>query len=172
MISNVQLTTKEKFLLEDAKTHEQNCITKYENYENLACDAQLKAVFRANAQSEKGHLQTITQLLSGQIPSMNQSGGQSSGQSGQSNSSSSSMSQQDSVNMQSSGNSPFKASDKELCTDMLMTEKYVSGAYNTSIFEFKDTQIRDILNHIQKEEQKHGESIFAYMQSKGMYSVS
>jgi len=183
MISNVQLTTKERFLLEDAKTHEENCIKKYENYENLACDAQLKAVFRANAQKEREHLQTVNQLLSGQVPSMNQSGGQSSGQSGQGGqtgqsgqsspqSSGTGMSQQSTINMQSSGNSPFKASDKELCTDMLMTEKYVSGAYDTTIFEFKDTQVRDVLNHIQKEEQKHGEAIFAYMQSKGMYSVS
>jgi spore coat protein CotF len=69
-------------------------------------------------------------------------------------------------------NSGFNASDKDLCTDMLMTEKYVSGAYDTAIFEFKDASVRDVLNHIQKEEQKHGEAIFAYMQSKGMYKLS
>jgi spore coat protein CotF len=65
----------------------------------------------------------------------------------------------------------FNASDKDLCTDMLMTEKYVSGAYDTAIFEFRDAQIRDILNHIQKEEQKHGEAIFMYMENKGMYKA-
>ncbi len=179
MITNVTLTTKEKFLLEDAKTHEENCIKKYSNYEQLACDAQLKAVFRANGQKEQEHLQTINQLLSGQVPSMNQGsqgsqnsqssqGGQSSKQSGHARV----QSQQASIDQQSSGTSAFKASDKELCTDMLMTEKYVSSTYNTAIFEFKDTQVRDVLNHIQKEEQKHGEAIFAYMQSKGMYSPS
>lgn len=52
-----------------------------------------------------------------------------------------------------------------------MTEKYVSGAYDTAIFEFKDTEVRDVLNHIQKEEQKHEEAIFKYMESKGMYNV-
>ena len=52
-----------------------------------------------------------------------------------------------------------------------MTEKYVSAAYNTAIFEFKDTNVRDVLNHIQKEEQKHGEAIFQYMNSKGLYNV-
>lgn len=172
MITNIKLSTKEKFLLEDAKTHEENCITKYSNYEQLACDAQLKAVFRANGQKEKEHLTTINQLLNGAVPDMNQSnsGNQSNGQ--QSPGGSQAMSQQASIDMQSSGNSPFQASDKELCTDMLMTEKYVSGSYNTAIFEFQDTQVRDVLNHIQKEEQKHGEAIFAYMQSKGMYSVS
>ena len=51
-----------------------------------------------------------------------------------------------------------------------MTEKYVSGTYDTSIFEFRDANIRQALNHIQKEEQQHGEDIFNYMQSKGMYN--
>lgn len=65
----------------------------------------------------------------------------------------------------------FKASDKDMCIDMLSTEKYVSGTYDTTIFECKSAQVRDVLNHIQKEEQKHGEAIFAYMQSKGMYAT-
>jgi spore coat protein CotF len=60
--------------------------------------------------------------------------------------------------------------DAAMCTDVLMTEKYVSGAYDTAIFEFKDTRVRDVLNHIQKEEQKHGESVYQYMESKGMYN--
>jgi spore coat protein CotF len=32
-----------------------------------------------------------------------------------------------------------------------------------------DANIRQALNHIQKEEQQHGEGIFNYMQSKGYY---
>jgi len=170
MIANITLTTKERYLLEDAKTHEEECILKYQNYENLACDAELKAVFRSNGKIEEEHLQTVNQLLSGKVPTMSQTSSQSgnqqtSGQTGQK-----SQSQQASVNQSSSGANSFKASDKDLCTDMLMTEKYVSGAYNTTIFEFQDAQVRDVLNHIQKEEQKHGEAIFSYMKSKGMYS--
>ena len=53
-----------------------------------------------------------------------------------------------------------------------MTEKYVSGTYDTAIFEFVDTRVRDLLNHIQKEEQQHGEAVFLYMQSKGLYQPS
>lgn len=52
-----------------------------------------------------------------------------------------------------------------------MTEKYVSGTYDTTIFECRDKTLRDTLNHIQKEEQQHGEGVFNYMQSKGMYNV-
>lgn len=170
MITNFQPTTKEKFLLEDAKTHEENCIRKYDNYANLACDGQLKAVFRANGQKEQEHLQTINQLLSGQVPSMG--GGSQSNNQQQSGQGNMAQSEQASIDSQSSGATTFKASDKDLCTDMLLTEKFVSGSYDTYIFEFKDTQVRDVLNHIQKEEQKHGEAIFAYMQSKGMYKTS
>jgi len=173
MISNVTLTTKEKFLLEDSKTHEEQCIQKYENYTKLACDSELKAVFRSNGLKEVEHLQTINQLISGKVPDVSQSGGQSSGQGGQPQTwPGDQNSQQQTVEMQSSGGNVFKASDKDLCTDALMTEKYVSGAYNTAIFEFKDAKVRDVLNHIQKEEQKNGEAIFSYMQSKGMYSPS
>jgi spore coat protein CotF len=185
MITNITLTTKEKYLLEDSKSHEEDCILKYENYANLACDAQLKAVFRSNGQKEVEHLQTINQLLTGKVPAMNQggqggsqggsqsgtqTGNQGGNQGGGAKSSQMPKSQQASINQQSSNSSTFHASDKDLCTDMLMTEKYVSGAYDTAIFEFKDASVRDVLNHIQKEEQKHGEAIFAYMQSKGMYS--
>ena len=47
----------------------------------------------------------------------------------------------------------YNEGDKLLCQDALSTEKYVSSTYNTSIFEFRDKNIRQVLNHIQKEEQ-------------------
>lgn len=176
MITNVELTTKEKFLLEDQRTHEEQCILKYDNYANLANDAQLKSIFRNNGQIERQHLQTINQLLNGKVPTMNSNAGsqnqQQSGQSSQAQQlSQSPLSQQSSVEMNSSNSSPFNVSDKDMCIDMLSSEKYVSGTYNTAIFEFKDAQVRDVLNHIQKEEQKHGEAISSYMISKGMYTL-
>lgn len=156
MISNVQFTTKEKLLLEDAKSHEEQCIRKYANYSCLTCDEQLRAVFQSNGSKEEEHLDTINQLLSGSVPSM---GGQ-----GQASPA------QQKMKTQSNASGNPNLSDKDMCTDMLNTEKYVSGSYNTAIFEFRDAQVRDVLNHIQKEEQKHGEAIFKYMESKGMYS--
>jgi spore coat protein CotF len=169
MITNIQLTTKEKYLLEDQKSHEEQCILKYENYAKLACDDELKAVFRSNGQTEKEHLQTINQLLNGKVPDMSQSGQSGTGGQQTAHTGQTPGSQQETIEKQSSGSPTFKASDKDLCTDMLMTEKYVSGSYDTAIFEFKDAAVRDVLNHIQKEEQKHGEAIFCYMTSKGMY---
>ncbi len=177
MIANVTLSTKEQLLLQDQKSHEEQCILKYDNYANLAVDSQLKTIFQNNAQKEREHLQTINQLLNGQVPSMSgqssansqQQSGQQSGQQQSGQQADKAMLQQEAINK--SGSSVFKASDKDMCIDMLNTEKYVSGTYDTTIFECKSAQVRDVLNHIQKEEQKHGEAIFAYMNSKGMYST-
>ena len=58
-----------------------------------------------------------------------------------------------------------------MCEDLLSTEKYVSSTYNTAIFEFRDPGVRQVLNHIQKEEQQHGEGLYAYMASHGMYQA-
>ena len=160
---DITLSQKERMLLEDAKSHEQICIEKYTNYANQATDSQLKQIFSANGQSERTHLDSINQLLNGTIPQMNQQQDQSSGQT---------MGNQGSTtNMNNTQQSGVNFNDADMCTDLLMTEKYVSGAYNTTIFEFRDTRVRDALNHIQKEEQKHGEAIFQYMESKGLYKV-
>ncbi|HCM13029.1 MAG TPA: spore coat protein [Lachnospiraceae bacterium] len=171
MISNVTLTTKEKFLLEDMKSNEEQCILKYDNYQNQASDPQLKSIFRSNGQMEQEHLQTINQLMNGKVPSMSggQSGGQQSG--GQQQQPMQQKAGQSGTSQAGTSSSGSNISDKDMCMDMLSTEKYVSGTYNTAIFEFKDTQVRDVLNHIQKEEQQHGEAISSYMISKGMYTL-
>ncbi|HEX9025308.1 MAG TPA: spore coat protein [Clostridium sp.] len=150
----ITLTQKERMLLEDQKSHEQICIEKYSNYANQAKDNQLKQICKANEQVERNHLDTINQLLNGKIPEMNQQQNQNPVQ-----------------NINNTQTAGSNLSDKDICSDLLMSEKYVSGTYDTTIFEFRDTNVRDVLNHIQKEEQKHGESIFQYMESKGMYNV-
>jgi spore coat protein CotF len=53
---------------------------------------------------------------------------------------------------------------------MLMTEKFVSGAYDTAVFESANSDVRQALQHIQREEQQHGEGIFNYMSQHGMYN--
>ncbi|NLV35875.1 MAG: spore coat protein [Clostridiaceae bacterium] len=162
----ITFTQKEMLLLEDQKTHEQVCINKYTNYAAQAQDSQLKQIFDANGQVEREHLSTINQLISGHIPQLNQDQSQQQSQSmGQS-----------SNHAYASGMSSAKAgmtgaSDRDMCIDMLTTEKYVSGSYDAAIFEFNNTNVRDVLNHIQKEEQKHGEAISQYMQAKGLYNI-
>lgn len=167
----MNFTQKERTLLEDQKNHEQICIQKYSNYANLTQCPQLKSIFQQNGQIEQEHYNTIDQLLNGQMPQIQQSSSQQSSGSQQMGGQQQMQMNQSSNFMPNGQTQSFNASDKDLCTDMLMTEKYVSGAYNTAIFEFRDPQVRNILNHIQKEEQQHGEAIFKYMESKGMYQA-
>lgn len=151
----ISFTQKERMLLEDQQKHEQVCVDKYSAYANQAQDTQLKQMFTTFAGQEQQHLNTINQMLSGQAPNMGQQGQQQSGQSAQ-----------------PAGKAGMNSKDDaSLCNDMLMTEKYVSSSYNTAIFEFRDANIRNALNHIQKEEQQHGEGIFNYMQSNGLYNA-
>ncbi|WP_368488710.1 spore coat protein [Clostridium sp. BJN0013] len=159
LANSVSLSNKERSLLEDQKSHEAVCIQKYTNYANQARDSQLKQLFLNNASIEQEHLNSINSLLQGQVPDTNNKQSTTNVNSSMNNSSSSSL---------PAGN---QVSDADMCKDMLMTEKYISGTYDTSIFEFKDTNVRDVLNHIQKEEQKHGESIYKYMESKGLYTI-
>jgi spore coat protein CotF len=171
----VQLSTKERMLLQDQKTQEELCVQKYSNYSNLAKDPELKQLFSSLGQKEQEHLNSINQILSGQIPSMpSQSSGQSQQASMQARLSKTIMGmggQGGSMSGSSGGGQSGSLSDKDLCSDMLSTEKYVSSTYDTAIFECTSPAIRQVLNHIQKEEQEHGEQIFNYMQSHGMYSV-
>lgn len=159
-MNTVTLSQKERTLLEDAKSHEQMCIEKYTSYANQAKDTQLKQIFTVNGQAEQTHLDSLNQLLSGTIPQMNQQQNQAAPAPAA-----------PAANWNTAQNCAINFCDASLCKDLLMTEKYVSGTYDTAIFECKNTQVRDLLNHIQKEEQKHGESIYKYMESKGLYNV-
>lgn len=159
----VQLTQKERMLLEDQKKHEEICIEKYTNYASQASDPQLQQLFNSYVSQEQSHLNTINQILNGQVPSMNQGQGQN--QAAVQNQNAMPASQASAMQ-----GAMANQADAALCNDMLMTEKYVSNTYDTAIFEFADANIRQVLNHIQKEEQQHGEGIFNYMSSNGMYN--
>lgn len=151
----MQLTQKETMLLQDLKTQEQLCIEKYRKYSAEACDEQLKELFESIGRTEQSHLDSINQMLGGTVPSTPSGGGQQ---------------QQSGKPAASKCDESEKKFDAYLCQDALSMEKHVSSAYNTSIFEFKDAQARELLNHIQKEEQQHGKRIYDYMAVNGMYS--
>lgn len=168
---NFNLTQKEKMLLQDQKKHEELCIQKYQNYAQQAQCQQLKQLFNTYAAQEQQHLNTINQLLNGQLPNVSQPKSQQQ----QNRQNQQAQQIQKTITTQSpSGNNlqgtMASQSDAALCDDLLMSEKYVSGTYDTAIFEFTNSQARQVLNHIQKEEQQHGEGIFNYMQSRGMYT--
>lgn len=157
----INLTTKERLLLEDEKSHETLCVEKYKEHAKKANCQELKSLFNSLAQKEQEHLNTINQILNGTVPAMNQA---------QNQQNTNTQSQFNLEGLQSSAPIDYDETDKLLCQDALSIEKYVSSTYDTAIFEFKDKNIRQVLNHIQKEEQEHGEQIYNYMNKHGMYS--
>ena len=151
----MNLTQKETSLLKDLVSHEELCIEKYNRYSSQANDAQLKNLFTDLGQVEMQHLDTLTKIQNGTVPQMNQAA----------------QKQMPTFTQSYANECPEKEQDKFLCTDALSTEKEVSSVYNTCIFEFTDANTRNVLNHIQKEEQEHGEKIYNYMSANGMYAV-
>ena len=153
----MQLTQKETELLKDLKGQERLCIDKYTAHSQSAVDPQLKNLFSQIAGIEQNHFDTLTQIENGQTPQMNSGGGQQN------------TTPQFTANY-GMENSKDKSNDCYLCSDALSTEKHASSLYDTSIFEFSDSNLRDVLNHIQKEEQNHGKMIYDYMNVNSMYS--
>jgi spore coat protein CotF len=153
----MQLSQKEKMLLTDDKNQEEICVIKYKNYSGQAQDPQLKQLFNTLSTEEQHHYDMINQMLQGQQPNMNhpQQSQQPTGQT------------QQSSYQGTMGNT----GDKVLCSDLLSTEKFVSGVYDTGIFETANPTVRQALQHIQQDEQHHGEILFNYMNSHGMYNV-
>lgn len=153
------LTQKERMYLDEQKRQEELCIKKYHQAAEQAQDPELKDLFMQLASQEQQHLDTINQMLSGQIPQINQQ-------------SQPKPEDQKYYNKPNPGGPPQASkNDIDLCIDLLNTEKYVSSVYNTAIFEFNNHELRNALNHIQKEEQEHGEKIYNYLKSKNSYSA-
>jgi len=167
----MQLSNKEKMLLQDQKSHEEMCIQKYKKYANEAQDPQLKQLFNTYAGQEQQHYNTVNQILSGQMPSTGQGQGQGMGQGISQAQAGSGANTGYAMNASGTAGAGQNSADSLMCQDMLATEKYISGTYDTSIFECSQAAVRQALNHIQKEEQQHGEGLFNYMQSHGMYSA-
>ncbi len=146
------LTQKESLLLQDLKSQEEICVEKYNRYAGMACDSQLKQLFKDLAANEQSHYDTLTQMENGTVPMM--TGGNQKAPASFSG---------------SSCDENGKQQDAYLCQDLLSTEKHVSSTYNTCIFEFADDGMRNALNHIQTEEQQHGKCIYDYMKANNMY---
>ena len=149
------LSQKENNLISDLKSQEQLCIEKYGKYEQDAHDPCLKSLFKSIKSTEESHLSTLSRIMSGEEVSTSTAP--------------TAVSQKLECQMSTCSESD-KKSDAFLCKDALAMEKHVSSLYDTSIFEFTSPTLRDTLNHIQKEEQNHGEQLYEYMSKNNMYS--
>lgn len=147
----MKLTQKESMLLQDLKTSEEICIEKYGQYAQKAEDQALADLFLTIRAKEEEHLSTINKLMQGKVPMT--AGGQGN------------------ASQPGDGQEAHKSNsktDEYLLQDALDTEKHVSSVYDTCIFEFTDPGARQALNHIQKEEQEHGQMLYDYMAAHGM----
>ena len=150
----IKLSQKERMLLEDGKKQEELCVKKYQGYASKVQDVNLKNLLTEIAQEEQHHHNMIDQMLQGMEPNMSHSGGATNPRN-------------DNTFQVYSGNT----NDQLLLEDLLSTEKYVSSFYDTLVFESADPRVRQAVQHIQKDEQNHGEKLFNYMNSHGMYNV-
>ncbi len=150
----MHLSEKEKLLLKDLMSEEELCVQKYQKGSEQAKDPGLKNLFSAIGKVEQTHYDTLNAIDQGNTPNTSSGGGQ---KPTAPTTPATNISEQD------------KQCDKYLCSDALETEKHVSSTYNTSIFEFSQPEFRNTLNHLQKEEQEHGEELYKYMTVNGMY---
>jgi spore coat protein CotF len=178
--------------LTDAKHHEELCIAKYNHYTEAVSDPELKQIFRRAGQQETNHLHTVEQILQGRMPDMTsqttqaqQTTGGGSTRGGQSGSMTERLSGTGGTGGMGgtahSGTSMVAShtqytgqgglSEEQICNDLLTTEKAVSDMYDSAVFESSNQQLRQTLNHIQKEEQDHAFAIFQFMQKKGWYQT-
>jgi spore coat protein CotF len=149
----IQLSQKERMLLQDQKSQEEICVIKYQKYSQQAQDSQLKQLFTTLSTEEQHHFDMVNQMLQGQEPNMSHP------------------QQQGNMAQQPGQGTTGNSGDKMLCSDLLSTEKYVSGTYDTAVFEAANPTVRQALKHIQQDEQRHGEMLFNYMNTHGMYNV-
>lgn len=149
------LTQKETGLLNDLRSQEQLCIEKYSKYAAMANDPALKNIFSDLGRAEQSHLKTINEILGGKEVSTSLN--------------TPSATEAKKSPSPSPCDADAKSDDAYLCRDALSMEKHVSGVYDTSVFEFSSPVLRDTLAHIQKEEQNHGETLYDYMATNGMY---
>ena len=142
------LTEKETTVIKDLQTQEQCCVEKYDRYSKLAKDQVLTDLFQDLHKKEQKHLESLSQVLSGSVPSCNCN-----------DNNGKNYSPEATYDMSPSED---KKNDCFLATDCIGTEKLVSSTYNTEVFAFSDPALRKLLADIQIEEQNHAEMLYKY----------
>jgi spore coat protein CotF len=145
----VNLTEKEKYIIEDLKSQEELCIQKYAFYENMAYDPELKALFKDIKKKEEEHYQSLTNVLNGEVIESDVNDY-------------SAKNYRPKANYHQNSAQEEKDHDSFLCTDSITMEKYVSGAYNFDLFQFGNNKLRKLLADIEVEEQNHAEMLYKY----------
>ncbi|MDD6733785.1 MAG: ferritin-like domain-containing protein [Lachnospiraceae bacterium] len=151
----MRLKEKEKTAIKDLCTQEEACVEKYRRYAKEAKDPVLKELCTNIMKKEEKHLESLNQILAGTCPTcdVNDSEGEQ---------------YNPQATYDAKTESKEKKADNFLVTDLIGTEKLVSGEYNTNVFIFADACIRKLLADIQVEEQNHAEMLYKYKTVNGM----
>ena len=151
----INLSEKEKYILEDLKSQEKLCIQKYAFYEQMAYDPELADLFARIKKAEQKHLKSLNEVLNGNV--MDSDVNDSAGENYKAN-----------TEYHSNSITEEKDHDSFLCTDAITMEKYVSGAYNFDLFQFGNSKLRKLLADIEVEEQNHAEMLYKYKKANTM----
>lgn len=151
----INLTEKEKYIIQDLKSQEKLCIQKYAFYEEMAYDPELSDLFARIKTSEEKHLNSLNEVLNGNVmdSDVNDDAGQTY------------MAQ---AKYHQNSNQTEKEHDSFLATDAIAMEKYVSSAYNFDLFQFSNSLLRKLLADIEVEEQNHAEMLYKYKKANLM----
>ena len=151
----MELSTKEKELLKDLRDQEKLCITKYDKYAASACSSELQTLFNSMAKVEREHHKTIVGMMDGKVESAP-----------------SAISNSMTATAAAAHTRTRRAArTMRLCARICLLPKSMSRRfYDTCVFEFTNPQARKMLNHIQAEEQQHGQQLYAFMSNNNMYS--
>lgn len=152
----INITEKERLLLQDLQDQEKMCVEKYQKNEAMANDPVLKELFGSLKQEEQQHYNSLGQVMNGSVPRVNT---------------------QDASGKAYKPRATYKGKkcdetakkdDAFLCTDAISSEKYVSSAYDFDLFQFDNSDVRRLLNDIETEEQNHAEKIHKYKVANDM----
>ena len=164
----VNLTNKEKFLLEGEKYQHQLAIDKYNNYVAQSQDSILKNLFSNLVKIEEKHLSIINEMLKGQVPQINT-------ESIHPYYENSSINSNDLFNigniiLSSINTNHYEDGDKIICFDALTTEELLYSTSSSASLEFKNTEFEDALKYIINEKSENIKYISTYMSKRGMYN--
>lgn len=163
----VNLSSKEKFLLEGEKYQQQLAIDKYNDYALQAQDSNLRYLFSNLAKIEQKHLDMVNEMLQGIVPRFNKEFIHPYYENSSFNSS-------DYLNVGNitltSMDDNYNDGDKIICFNALTTEELLHSTYSSSSFEFEKTEFSDVFKFIIDEKNENLKYINDYMYKKGMHN--
>lgn len=163
----VNLSNKERFLLEVEKYQQQLAIDKYNDYALQADDPGLKSLFSNLSKTEQKHLNIIDEILQGKIPNINKEKFHPYYENNLDDTTYH-------INLGNITLTPINTEsyhdgDKVICFNALTTQELLHSTYSTSNMEFNNKDLKNVLDFIINEKSESINYINEYMTKKGMH---